>query len=813
MNLGNDLRFALRRLVKSPGYALAAVASLVVGIGATTAIYSVVEALLLRPLSGIAQPERLVDIGRTEHGGGFDTFGYPDLVAFREHARTLDQIFGYHMDPFLVRIDKATDRVLGYAVSANYFETLGVHPEVGRFFAAAEDSQQGGAPVAVVSDAFFRRQLGGDAGRLGSLVYVDSRPFTLIGVAPPDFHGHIFALHPDVFVPLTTPLSDEAWQRRRLTSEEGAWLVIGGRLAPHATVAAAQAELSGIAAQLAKAYPESHGTRGVRVLPTKPIPGPGQKPIRLFATLLFTLVGLVLTIACMNVASMMLARGEERRREIAVRQALGAPRHRIVRQLLVESALLFALAAPPALLLARWCTSLLVMLKPPAPFPIRLDFPVDWTAAAFALALAFATGLLFGLAPALRASRRDPRASLHDGSAGSGTRQLRLRRALVGGQLAFSVLLLIAAGLLLRALDTASRIDPGFDPQGVVAYEFNFDLAGYRGDRSRQAVNQLVEGARALPGVTAAAASRLVPLDLSRMSFGGVAVQGFESPSKWGFDADADIVSPGFFSTLRIPLEGRDFDASDRADGAKVAIVNQTFARRFFPDGAIGRSFDLITGANEQEAYRIVGVARDIQAHALGDEPKLFYWLAASQQPVEKMSLLVRTNGEPTALAGEVAALAKSLDPDLPPGPARPLGEVAQTSTLPQRLAASVAGSVGGIGLFLAAIGLYGVVAFAVAARRRELAVRMALGAAGRDILRFVVADAARPVAIGATIGLALALALSRLLSSLLFGLSSTDLLTFVAVPALLAGVAVVAVLVPARRALAVDPAAALRAE
>jgi len=813
MSIRNDLRVSLRRMAKSPGFTVAAVASLAIGIGATTAIFSVVQALLLRPLDGIAQPERLVDIGRTTDGEGFDTFGYPDLVDLREHAKSLDQVFAYRMAPYLLRVENATERVFGYSVSASYFTALGVRPEAGRFFSGQEDTQQGGAPVAVVSDSYFRRQLGGNGALLGSVIYVDSRPFTLIGVTPPGFHGHIFALQPDVFVPITTPLSDDPWQTARLTSRESVWLSLGGRLAPGATLAQAQAELSGIARRIAQAYPESHGNRGIAVLPARPVPGVGQTPVRLFSAFLFTLVSLVLAIACMNVASMLLARAEERRREIAVRRALGAGQGRIVRQHLTETALLFAIAAAPALLLARWGTSILAALRPPAPFPLHLGFPVDWTTAFFALGVALLTGVLFGLAPALRAARRDPQRALHEGSAGAGVRHLRLRRFLVGGQLALSLLLLITAGLLLRALDTAGRIDPGFDSAGVVAYEFNFDLAGYRGEGAHQALATLIERARELPGVDAAAASRLVPLEISRMSLGGVAVAGIDSPSRWGFDADAGIVSPGFFSTLRIPVEGRDFDAGDRSDGARVAIINGTFARRFFPGGAVGRSFDIVTGENEHDTYRVVGVARDIRAHSLGEEPGLFYWLPASQQAVSDVNLLLRSSLSTSALTREIETLAKSLDPNLPPGMPRSLAQVAQTSTLPQRLAASVAGSVGIVGLFLAAIGLYGVVAFAVAARRRELAVRMALGARREDVMRFVVRDAARPVFAGVAAGIVLSLALSRLLSSLLFGLSPTDAATFVGVPALLCGVALVAVLVPARRAARQEPAAALRSE
>jgi predicted permease len=811
-NLLSDLRYSARRLARSPGFTLAAVASLALGIGATTAIYSIVHTLLVRPLAGIAEPERLVDIGRTERGGGFDTVGYPDLVDYRANVKALDQLFGWNLDPFHVRVGSASVRVLGYAVSANYFEALGVRPAVGRFFLPEEDSQRGGAAVAVASHDFFARELAGDAAKIGTIIRVDSRPFTLVGVTPADFHGHIFGLHPEIFVPLSTPVSDASWQTTRLTSRAGTWLILGGRLAPGATLSRVQAELDGVSAQLAKAYPDSHGERGARALPMKPVPGPGRTPVALFSTLLFALVGFVLAIACMNVASMLLARADERQREIAVRQALGAPRGRIVRQLLAESALLFLLAAPAGLLLARWGVTLLSLFRPPTPFPVTLEFPVDWSAALFATAVSLATGILFGLAPALQAARRAPLAALHDGAASTGTRQLRLRRVLVGAQLALSLLLLVTAGLLLRALGTAQRIDPGFRPEGVVAYEFNFDIAGYSDEAARGELARLIDGARALPGVTGASASMSVPLDLNRIGLGGVEVDGIQSPSRWGFEVDANIVAPGFFSTLGIPVEGRDFDATDVPGDAHVAIVNRSFAARFFPSGALARTFYLREGES-RVAYRIVGVAHDIRHFSLGESPAPFLWTAASQTDLRRMNLLVRTSRDLVSTTRAVETLARSLDPDLPPGPPQSLVDVAATSTLPQRLAASVAGSVGAVGLFLAAIGLYGVVAFVVAARRRELAVRIALGAERRDVIRFVLADAARPVIVGAVVGLALSFALSRLLSSLLFGLSPTDLATFAGVPVLLGLVALLAVLVPARRAAAINPAAALRSD
>jgi predicted permease len=808
----SDFRLAARRLARSPGFTLAAVASLAIGIGATTAIYSIVSTLLQRPLAGVAHAERLVDLGRTERGGGFDTFGYPDLVDVRDQVKSLDRVFGYRFEPHHVRVGEASRRVLGFGVSDSYFDALGVRPALGRLLAAGDDSDQGGAPVAVVSHAFFERELGGDSSRIGGEIRVDGQPFTLVGVTPPTFSSHIFGLRPELFVPLTTPIGSDAWQIDRLTARRASWLLMSGRLAPGATVATARVELDALAARVAAAHPETHAHRGIGILPAKPTPGIARTPLTMFSTLLFTLVGLVLVIACMNVASMLLARAEERGRELAVRQALGASRRRLVREQLAETLLLFAFAAPPALLLASWGVTLIEAFRPPTPFPVFLDFPVDWTAAAFAFSLALATGLLFGLAPALGATRRAPNAALHDGGAGSGTRQLRLRRALVGAQLALSLVLLVTAGLLLRALDKAQRVDPGFRAAGLVGVPFSFELAGRDDDGARLLLEQMIEETRALPWATAVTASATLPLDMSRMGIGGVEVDGVESPSEFGLETDANVVAPGYFAALGIPLAGREFAFSDRFDGERVAIVNRTFEARYLPDGALDRTFRLVGPGDEPITYRVVGVARDIKASTLDEPARPFLWVTATQWGARDYYVLAR-GADLATMTRDLAAVARRLEPDLPPGPPSPLDEVAATSTLPQRLAGSVAGVVGGIGLFLAAIGLYGVAAFAVAARRRELAVRMALGARREEIVRFVLADAARPVAAGAVVDLALAFGLSRLLANLLFGLSATDLVTFAGVPALLVAVAVVAVLVPARSAAAIEPAAALRSE
>jgi len=813
IQLATETPRALRRLLGRPLFTLVAVGSLALGLGGTTAIFSVVRTILLRPVSGIGDPGRLVDIARTQDGNGFDTVGYPDLEDLRAEATTLDRVYAWEMDPYHVRVGAGSVRVLGFAVSREYFDTLGVTPERGRFFLPGEETAQGGAPVAVVTHDFFVDRLAGDPAALGSTLHVNGRPLTLVGVAPADFHGHLVALRPEIFVPVSTPLGDDPWQRNRLVSRSGVWLMLGGRLAPGATLAQARVELSAIATRVAERYPDSHRGRGLSVLASSPTGGLARTPLRLFSVLLFVLVGLVLAIACLNVASMLLARGEERRREIAVRRAIGAPRGRIVGELLVETTLLFLLAAPPGLLLARSGVGWIAAFRPPTPFPVALDFPVDWSAAGFAVLLALVTGLLFGLAPALRAARNDPNSDLRAGATTPGRRPLRARRLLVAAQLAASLLLLVVGGLLLRGLSRAGEIDPGFDAEDVVSFEFNLDLAGRNDETARAELAELLAGARALPGVESASAAAVLPLDHSRMGLGAVHVDGVESPAGRGLDADANIASEDFFETLRIPVEGRDFEAGDHAGAERVAIVNRRFERDYLAGSGVGRFFHLGEPGPERETYRVIGVADDFRAHSLGEPPAPFFWLPASQSAARRMNLLVRSRLPLESLVGPVRELFRRIDPDLPPGLPRPLVEVAAMSTLPQRLAASIAASLGALGILLAALGLYGVLAFSVASRRREIAVRKALGAQPALLLRLVAADAAGPLAAGVGLGLAAGFAVAHALRSMLYGLPPLDLSSFAGACAILLAAAALACWLPARRVLALDPASALHAE
>ena len=814
-DLRPEIRFAFRRLRKSPGFTAVALLSLTLGIGATTAIFSVVRTMLFRPLGGLVEPERLVEIGRTRDGSGFDTLSYPDFRDYRAEAKSFSALYAWELAPLHVRADGEARRAAGMLVTPGFFETLGVRPAYGRFFHGDEE-KPGNAAVAVASHAFWRARLGADPAAVGRTIRVNDSDVTLVGVAEESFRGQIVALAPDLYLPLgalaqAVPLrGNEIFEERR-----SMWLLAGGRLAPGVSLLAAQAELQAIAARIQKEAPAEFGEIGVELAPLGPMPAMANGPLGLFGTLLFVLVGLVLLVACSNVAGMTLARTEARSREIAVRQALGAPTSSIARQLLVESVLLFSLAAPPAVAVAAWGTSLLGRLRPPAPYPIRVDFPLDWTVLAFALVVGLATGVLFGLAPAFQAARRETTPALRD-AAPVGLRRLLGRKTLVAAQLAFSLVLLTASGLLLRALGRASSIDVGFDPKGVETFSVDLGLAGYPEAELGNAQVELVERIARIPTVEHVSFAAVLPMNFDVMGMGGVVPErpaaGAEVPER-GHDADVNIVTAGFFATLGVPVRGRVFDARDAHAAPRVAVITESMGRMLFGDrDPLGEAF-VIDPRGEKLRTEVVGVVRDGRYRSLGAEPDPTYFIPTTQFARGYGHVLLEARGDRAARARALAAEIAAFDPDLPRPELRTLEAVAANSTLPQRIAVSVAGSLGTLGVGLAALGLYGLLAYAVARRGKEIAVRTALGAQSAEIVRLVVRDAAKPVAIGVALGLAGATALAFTLGSLLYGLPPIDPVAFAGSAALLAAVAAVAALIPARRALRVSPASALRSE
>ncbi|HEV2179630.1 MAG TPA: ABC transporter permease [Gemmatimonadaceae bacterium] len=807
-SLVTDTRLALRGLRRAPLVAIVAVVSIGIGVGATTAIVTIANALLLQSPAGVGRADRVVTVGSTRHGHGFDTFSY---LTYTDYARapSLASLAALDLEPrafSLVDHDNG-QAVQGSVVSGNFFNVLDARPARGRFFGAGDDTDRNPASVIVLSDRYWHKRFSGDSSVVGRTVDLNGSPFTIVGVAAPGFQGP-FVLAPDLWLPL------HAWaqvshSRTRFTERESLWLIGVGRLKPDRVASQAQIELASIAARLRAAYPKESDLDGVRVAPLSMIPGDGHAVVGAFMLVLFVVAGLVLVVAAANVAGMLLARAVRRRREIALRLALGASRGRLVRQLATESMVLGLAAGAMGLVLSRWLIAALMSLVPKLSVPLLVHPVIDARVLVFALSLTLLVAVLVGTLPALESVRPDLVPALKMDT-GATARRHRVRSVLLVSQLGVSMLLLVVAGLFGRSLVRARAVDPGITTHGIDIVSLNFELAGYDSTRGIAQAEALLEQTRAVPGVTQAALSAMLPLSGSAMGFGPIAIDGHPAPGgEAGWDADWNVVTPGYFATLGVPLvAGRAFTDADRTGGAKVAILNETFARRVFgTTNVVGQTL-----RNANGVITVVGVARDAKYRSL-DEPSLNYiYVPLTQWYQPETNLFVRTSAG-RSVAPALRRIVATLDPHLPILDQQTIEEATAMSLFPQRLAALVSGSLGAVALALAMLGIYGVIAYTVAQRTREIGVRVALGATRGTILGMVLRQGLLLAGIGIAIGLAAALAATRLLAGFLFGVPPTDLFTFVGAAALLVVVALVASWIPARRAAASDPMIALRAE
>jgi predicted permease len=816
MSIRPDVVYAIRLLRRSPLFTTTAVASLAVGLAANAAIFSLADAVLFRQRPGISDPARLVDVGRTQGGSGFDTLSYPNYVDLRDRSRALSglAVFANTPTPIGLGVGEGAERVYGMAVSGNYFDVLGVRMARGRGFRPEED-RVGAAPVVVIGHELWRTRYGASPALVGTTIRVNGRVFTIVGVAPEGFGGSFFTAA-DLWMPLPAYLESTGRAVDMLTSRVASWLVGVGRLRPDVTVGQAQAEMSAIAADLVREYPGENEGRGVTVTTSHRIPGFLRPIVGGFVALLFALVGLVLAIACTNLAGMLLARGVTRAREVAVRLAVGAGRARIVRQLVTESLLLALAGCALGVLGAAWMIRLLQQVRHALPVPVALDLRLDWRVVGFSVTLAIVTGLLFGLMPALQAARTDLVSTLKADGAPRGPRRTRLRQAFVVAQLAMSVLLVVAALLLGRSLRHAGAIDRGFDPRGVDVAELDLRLGGYTPDTGPRVAQQILSRVARLPGVESAAFARVIPLTGSGLGLGRLSLPGQPRDPRAPdpLRADWNIVTPAYFATMRTRIvAGRPFGDADRAGTPDVAIVNETFARRAWSDGgAVGRILlqDAIAGRPPRELH-VVGVTEDGKYRSLGEEPRAFVYVPHAQQYTGDLALLVR-RGDGSALP-EVRAAIRQVDPYLPLTHASTLEDATAIGLLPQRLAAAVAGGFGFVGLLLASMGIYGITAFSVTQRTREIGVRMALGATRSGVVRLVVGQSMRMAMPGVVIGLAVAAGAAQLLRGLLYGIAALDPVSFGGGAALFCALALAASWWPARRAAALSPAEALRTD
>jgi predicted permease len=816
-----DLRYGARMLLKNPGFTLIAVVTLALGVGANSVIFSLVNALLLRPLP-VEKPERIAavytsDFSSTQYGGS----SYPDYVDFRDRNQVFSGTVAYMPTAFSLNVDGTNERSFGEVVSGNYFSTLGVRPALGRGFLPEEDRTPGERAVVVIGHKLWQNRFGGDPAVVGRAIKLNGHSFTVVGVAPEKYSGLIRGIASDLWVPAMM-IKQAAPGGDYLVERGDRGFLVMGRLKPGVTFYQAQADFRRIAEQLFKEWPQQwtnvrNQSRVISLLPegqARILPDL-RTPVVIFMSLLMTVVGLVLLIACANVANLLLARATARRKEIAVRLSLGASRGRLIRQLITESLSLSLLGGVAGLLIGVWGTDLLMAFKPPAPVPIEIDLGADWRVLGFTFGLSLLTGVLFGLAPALAASRPDLVASLKD-EAGGATGRGRLRGALVIAQVALSLMLLVCSGLFIRSLRNASSVDPGFDADNLLAMSMDLQLQGYTEPAGRDFSRQLLDRVRALPGIVSASMADDLPLGSGARR--AITVEGYTAQPGDSTEVNSSSVAPGYIETLGVPLlRGRAFNEQDREGSPGVVMVNEAFARRYWSgQEPIGKRVQMgvaRSGANDSPYLEVVGVVKDGKYVTLGEEATPFFYLNLAQRSQSSPTLIVRTSGNPLdylpAVRGEVAAL----DKNLPLYDVKTMRQHLGLALLPVRLAGSVLGVFGVVALIMAAAGIYGVMAYSVAQRTREIGVRMALGASAGAVLRLVTRQGMKLTLAGMAIGLAVSLALTRLIKVMLFGVSATDPLTFIVVPLSLIMVALLACWIPARRAARVDPMVALRVE
>lgn len=821
--LWQDLRYGCRMLLNSPGFTGLAVLALALGIGANSTIFSLVNALLLRPLP-VERPEQLAAVYTSDFSSGdYGTSSYPDYLDFRDRNQVFSGLVAYTVTPFSLNVDGANERAFGEVVSGNYFADLGIKMALGRGFLPEEDQTPGSHPVAVIGHKLWQGRFGGNPAIVGRSVTINGHAFTVVGVAEEKYFGLLRGLAAELWVPAmmmkqALPGSDNLVERGSRS------FFVMGRLKPGVTLDQAQANFGSIAEQLFKEWPQRWNNirnepRRISLVPESEarVMPDVRTPVVIFMALLMAVVGLVLLIACANVANLLLARAAARRKEIAIRLALGAGRGRLIRQLLTESVLLAVLGGVGGLLLAMWGVELLMAFKPPVPIPLEIDLGIDWRVLGFTFAVALLTGVLFGLAPALAASRPDLVASLKDeaGAVGARRGRGRLRGTFVIVQVALSLLLLICSGLFLRSLSNASSIDPGFDADNLLVMAMDLQLQGYNETTGRSFSNQLLDRVRALPGVESASITDALPLGLDSARR-GISIEGYTAQPGESTEVNSAYVTPGYFETLRIPvMQGRAFDGQDRVGAPGAVMINEAFARRYWPgQDALGKRIQRGSGNNNNSPFlEVVGVVKDGKYATLGEEATPFFYLNLAQDYLSAPTLIVRTSGNPLTQLASVRNEIAGLDKSLPLFDVKTMRQHLGLALLPARLAGSVLGVFGLVALILAASGIYGVMAYSVAQRTREIGIRMALGARAVDVLKLVVRQGMTLVVIGVVIGLTGAVALTRMMTSLLYGVGATDPVTFIGVSALLASVALLACYLPARRATKVDPLVALRYE
>lgn len=811
-----DLKYGVRKLIKSPSFTVTAVLSLALGIGGNVLIFSLINVIMFKPLASVKNPEQVVWVYSSENDRpAYLSSTYPDYLAYRDQNDVFNGLSAFDGLELSLNTGGEPEIVRGAVVTANLFSALGVDSFMGRTFLPDEDNPQGTSPAAMLGYNFWQTRFGRDAGVIGKPIELNGVGFTIIGITPPGFTGADGVLMPDVWVPISMysqlypPLTKET---DRLNSRGTRWLNMVGRLKPGVSAQQAEAALSVIAARLEQEFPETNKNWGVKVAAMSGKLDPRERDDMLpVAGLLLGVVGLVLLIACSNVANLLLMRSALRQKEMAICLAVGATRVQLIRQLLMETVALF-IAGGIVGLLAALLTLSVLRSAVASNRPLAVDFTIDWRVLGFTLLVSLLTALVFGLAPALRASRPNlvPALKNEEYLENKGFRRSRLRSLFVVSQVTLSLVLLIGAGLLIRSLLNTQAIDPGFDTKNALVVPLDLKLQRYDDVRGKEFHRQVVERVSTVPGVQMVSLVRDLPLGTSS---GNVAVQlpGGEASERL-YLVSANVVGPGYFRAMGIPISmGREFTEQDRENAPGVVIINETMARRFWGTENPLQQRISISGENGP-FLEIVGVARDSKYKSLEEGPTPLVYQALSQANYQsRLNMIVRTTHDPQNMLGAVRDQVRQMDSKLPLVDVQTVEQQVNLALLPAKAAAWFLGLFGILALVLAAIGLYGVVAYSVSQRTREIGIRMTLGARPRSVLFMILREGMSLVLIAIIVGLLLALAATRSLSGFIYGIGSSDPLTFGAVALLLALVALIATYLPARHATTVEPNVALR--
>jgi predicted permease len=816
-NLWNDLCYAWRMLIKSPGFSIVAVLALGLAIGANTSIFSLFNGVMWRPLP-VKDPQQLVVVATKQRGLDFPIpLSYPDFQDYRQLKAVFSDMIGYVPDPVNLQAGGRPTRAWAELVTGNYFSMLGLEAVRGRTFAADEGWVPGKDALIVLSYKYWQTRFGGNPDIVGRSVQVNKHPFTIIGVAPERYHGAYYFLEPDFYIPVTTMSLLDPKSADDLNKRGATYLRVLARLQPGMTPTQALAAAQPTDRRLAQEFPESHKDMSLLVIPelnARPEPGLGafmSKAVWVF----MSLAGLVLLIACANVANLILARANGRRKELAMRFALGASRGRMIRQLLTESVLLALCGGIAGLVFARWAAMALMSIRIPTDLPLHLfDLRVDWRVFAFSFLVALITGIVAGLMPALQAHRTDLADTLKVGgrSGGGSTGHHRFRNALVVAQVAVSLLLLACAGFFIRSFQNSANVDMGFRVDHTLMMSVDLGLQGYSEERGQQFYKQISDRVKSLPGVRDASFAAYIPMgyenDIVNVYPDGQPVDN-KSSAETSFN---NQVQPDYFRAVGVHvIKGREFTEADSATAPKVAIVNETFANKIWPgQDPTGKIFRT---EKDGPAIQVVGLTRTGKYTFLYETPQLFVYFPVAQRYVAAATLMVYSQDDPLRLVGPVRDQIQQLDGSLPVFDVNTMEAHVEYGKplLPARLGAMLVGAFGMLGLVLATVGVYGVVSYSVSQRTHEIGIRSALGAQRRNVLGMVLKQGMTMALIGTAIGIVLAFLLFRGLHSVLYGVASTDLVTLAAVSGLLLAIAFVASYIPALRATQVDPVVALR--